>query len=60
MKVCQLTSISRPAPEIGPYVLLSGDGFYMERVFLYRHGTHVHFGRQHPSGILGVYDWSGV
>ena len=23
-------------------------------------GTHGYFGRQHPSGILGVYDQSGV
>ena len=24
------------------------------------HRTHSRSGRQHPSGILGVYDWSGV
>ena len=63
MKACPLTSISSPAPEICPNVLLSRDVFYTERVFLYRHSgneTHGHFGRQHPSGISGVYDRSGV
>ena len=38
MKVCQLTRISTPAPEICPNVLLTGDVFYTERVFLYHLG----------------------
>ena len=62
MKVCPLTQISSLAPEICHNVLLTRDVFYTERVFLYRHGQmeHGHFGRQHPSGILEVYDRSGV
>ena len=42
MKVYPLTSISSPAPEIGPNVLLTGDVFYAERVFLYHHGPMEH------------------
>ena len=63
MKVCPLTLISSPAPEICPNVLLTRDVFFTERVFRYCNGPmeHTgHSGRQHPSGILGVYDWSGV
>ena len=57
MKVCPITRISSPAPEICLIVLLTGYVFCMDRVFLYNHG---HSGRQHPPGILGVYDRSGV
>ena len=57
MKVCPLTRISSPAPEIFPNVLLTRYVFCMECVFLYYYG---HSGRQHPSGILRVYDLSGV
>ena len=60
MKVCPLTRISNSAPEICLNVLLIGDVFYAKRVFLYCHGTHSHSGRQHPSGITGLYDGSGV
>ena len=42
MKVCPLTRISSLAPEICSNVLLSGDVFYTERVFLYRHGPTEH------------------
>ena len=60
MKVCPLTRISSLAPEICPNVLLTGDVFYMERVFLYCHG---------PTELLVIlvgsilqhfrgYDWS--
>ena len=42
MKVCPLTRISSPAQEICPNVLLTGDVFYTERVFLYRHGPTEH------------------
>ena len=42
MKVCPLARISSPAPEVGPNVLLTGDVFYTERVFLYRHGPKEH------------------
>ena len=63
MKVCSLTRISSPAPEICPDVLLTRDVFYAEKVLLYHHGptenTLILIG-QHPSGILGVYDQSGV
>ena len=38
MKVCALTKISSPAPEICSYVLFSRD----ERVFLYSHGLREH------------------
>ena len=38
MKVCPLTKISSLAPEICSNVLLNGDDFYAERVFLYCHG----------------------
>ena len=41
MKVCPLTTCS-PAPEICPNVLLTGDVFYTERVFLYCHGPTEH------------------
>ena len=57
MKVCPITKISSPAPEICLDGLLTGYVFCMDRVFLYNHG---HSGRQHPPGILGVYDRSGV
>ena len=62
MKVCPLIRISSLAPEICPSVLLTGDVFYAERVFLYCYGPteHGHSGRQHPSGILRVYNQSGV
>ena len=39
MKICLLTRISSPAPEIFPNVLLARAIFYTERVFLYRHGA---------------------
>ena len=42
MKVFPLTRISSPAPEICPNVLLTGNVFYTERVFLYRHGPMEH------------------
>ena len=42
MKVCPLARISSPAPKVGPNVLLTGDVFYTERVFLYRHGPTEH------------------
>ena len=38
MKVCPLTRISRPAPDICPNVPLTRDDFYMERGFRYYHG----------------------
>ena len=62
MKVCPLTIISIPAPEICPNVLLTSDFFYMKSipVLPWHNGTHGHSGRQHPSGILGVYDQAGV
>ena len=37
MKVCPLTRISSLAPEVFLNVLLTGDVFYAERVFLYCH-----------------------
>ena len=42
MKVCSLTRISSPDPEICFNVLLTGDVFYTERVFLYRHSLMEH------------------
>ena len=42
MKVCPLARITSPAPEICPNVLLTGDVFYTERVFLYHHGPMEH------------------
>ena len=42
MKVCPLTRISSPATEICPNVLLTGDVFYMERIFLYCHSPTEH------------------
>ena len=57
MKVCPLTRISSPAPEICPNIPLPGISLYTERVFLHCHG---HSGWQHPSGVLGVYDESGM
>ena len=42
MKVCPLTRISSPAPEICPNVLFTGDVFYTESVFLYRRGPKEH------------------
>ena len=42
MKVCLLTRISSPAPEICPNVVLTRYVFYMERVFLYRHSPTEH------------------
>ena len=62
MKVCPLTLISSPARKICPNVVLTGNVFYREGVFLppWPNVTHGHFGRQHPSSILGVYDRSGV
>ena len=42
MKVCPLSRISSPAPEICPNVLLAGDVLYTERLFLYRHGPTEH------------------
>ena len=42
MKVCPLTRISSLAPEICSNVLLTGDVFYTERVFLYRHDPTEH------------------
>ena len=60
MKICPLTRISSPAPEICPNVLLTGEKSIP--VPPWPNGTHGHFGRQHLSGtcILGVYDRSGV
>ena len=42
MKVCPLTRISSPAPEICPNVLLARDVFYTETVFLCCHGPREH------------------
>ena len=42
MKVCPLTKISSLAPEICPNVLLTGDVFFTERVFLYCNGPMEH------------------
>ena len=62
MKVAPLTRISSRAQEVCPNVLLTWDIFYTERVFLYCHGPteHTVILGQHPSGILGVYDWFGL
>ena len=49
MKVCPLTRISSLASEICSNVLLTGDVFYTERVFLWPNRTHGHSVRQHPS-----------
>ena len=42
MKVCPLTRVSSPDPEISLSVLRTGDVFYTERVFLYHHGPMEH------------------
>ena len=42
MKVFPLTRISSLAPEFCPNVLVTGDVFYTERVFLYHHGPMEH------------------
>ena len=42
IKACPLTRISSPDPEIFPNVLLTGDVFHAERVFLYCHGPTKH------------------
>ena len=63
MKVCPLTRIFSPAPEIGPKVLLTGDVSVHGKsipVPSWPNRTHSHFGSQHPSGILGIFDRSGV
>ena len=63
MKVCPLTRISSPAPEIDPNVHLTGDVLYTERVFLYRHSSTEHTVILVGSILqtfLGVYDPSGV
>ena len=46
-------------PQCSPYqlCLLCGKSIPVPS---WPNGTHGHFGKQHPSGILGVYDWSGV
>ena len=59
MKVCPLTRISSPAPEICPQCSfywgcpLHGNNI---PALPWPNRTHSHFGRQHPSGILGVYE----
>ena len=63
MKVGPLTRISSPAPKICSNVLLTKNVFYTEKsipVAPWPNGTQGHSGRQHPSGILGVYVRSGV
>ena len=57
MKVFQLTRISSLAPEICPNVLLTGDVYCTAMA---QRNTQSYSGRQHPSGILGVYYRSGV
>ena len=57
MKVCLLTRISSPAPEISPNVLLHEKSIPVPP---WPNGTHAHFGRQNHSGIIGVFDWSEV
>ena len=42
MKVCPLTRISSPVPEICPNALFTRDVLYMERVFLCRHSPTEH------------------
>ena len=42
MKVCLLTRTSSLAPEICPNVPFTGDVFYTEKVFLYRHSPTEH------------------
>ena len=57
MKVCPLTGISSPAPEVGPKCspywgcLLHGKSIPVPP---WPNRTHGHFGRQHPSGISAV------
>ena len=63
MKVCPLTRISSPAPEICPSVLLTGGCLLPGKsipVPPWPNATHGHSGRKHPSRILGIYDRSGV
>ena len=66
MKVCPLTRISSLAPEIclaseicSPY---RGYLLHRKNIPLLQRPNRIHgrSGRQHPSGILGVYDRSGV
>ena len=62
MKVCFNNNIqfgSRNLPQCSPYqgCLLHGKNI---PALPWPNGTHGQFGRQHPSGILGAYDWSGV
>ena len=52
MKVCLLTRISSPAPEISPNVLLHEKSIPVPP---WPNGTHAHFGRQNHSGIIGVF-----
>ena len=42
MKVCPVTRISSPAPEICRNVLLTGDVFYTKRIYLHCHGPTGH------------------
>ena len=42
MRICPLTRMSIPAPEIFSNVLLTRDVFYMKRVSLYFHGPVEH------------------
>ena len=51
---CLLTRIFSPAPEICPKVLLAGDVFYTERVFLCRQGPTEHMVILGLSSVLSV------
>ena len=58
MKVCPLTGISSSAPEIGHNVLLTGMSSTWKEyscTAIAQRNTQSFW-----SGILGVYDWSGV
>ena len=54
-----IQSGSRNLPQFSPY---RGCLLHRKSIVVppWPNGTHDHFGRQHPSGILGVYDRSGV
>ena len=54
-----IQSSSRNLPQSSPYQgwLLHGKNISVPP---WPNRTHGHFGRQHPSGILGVYDRAGL
>ena len=62
MKVCPLTRLSSPAPEMFSLPWMSSTLLHGKSIPVppWPNRTDGHFSRQHTLGILGVYDRSGV